>query len=121
MTILDQFKGYEQEDLRIKYPELRISESDLTGNATKGMANGINGHSKSLETEVDAIVLGAGQSGICMASYLQASGISYVALERNKKVGDNWSLRYDCLKVRAVVFFLKTVFKQVLSDISNLI
>lgn len=105
MTILDQFKGHEQEDLRVKYPELSMDGLSLNGkangktNGTNGKTNGANGHSESSETKVDAIVIGAGQSGICTASYLQASGISYVVLERNKKVGDNWALRYDCLKV----------------------
>ena len=99
MTILEQFKGYEQDDLRLKYPELPMNGLNLNGNAMN--MNG-NEHSEGLETRVDAIVLGAGQSGLCMASYLQASGISYVALERNKKIGDNWALRYDCLKVRPI-------------------
>ncbi len=107
MTILEQFKGHEQEDLRSKYPETQIDELSLNGYAN-GMTNGTNGHSESFETKVDAIVIGAGQSGICTASYLQASGISYVLLERNEKVGDNWTMRYDCLKV-SLSFVSKSV------------
>ena len=90
MTILEQFKGYEQEDLRLKFPE------QPTGALTNGVSHAPDTET---ETKVDAIVLGAGQSGLCVASYLQASGVSYLALERNKQIGDNWALRYDCLKV----------------------
>lgn len=102
MTILEQFRGHEQKDLRLTYPEIQLNNLNLhedVNGTTNHAANGSNGHSESSDIRVDAIVVGAGQSGICTASYLQASGISYVGLERNKKIGDNWTLRYDCLKV----------------------
>ena len=97
MTILEQFKGHEQEDLRVKYPERLNDDSRHTANGLDENARGLD-----RKVEVEAIVLGAGQSGICTASYLQAIGISYLALERNPNVGDNWVFRYDHLKVRNV-------------------
>jgi len=47
------------------------------------------------EQEYFVVIVGAGQAGLSLAGRLQALGISYVLIERNKRIGDNWTSRYD--------------------------
>lgn len=65
----------------------------------------LNGFPKAVEPVVDGeqqhfdcVVVGAGQAGLSTAGRLQALGVSYVLIERNDRVGDNWLLRYDSVK-----------------------
>jgi hypothetical protein len=48
--------------------------------------------------ELGCVVVGAGQAGLAVAGTLKALGISYVAIDRNQRVGDNWLCRYDSVK-----------------------
>lgn len=50
---------------------------------------------KPTENDFECVVVGAGFGGLCLAGRLQAMNVSYVALERNPNVGDNWRNRYD--------------------------
>lgn len=43
-------------------------------------------------------IVGAGQAGLSLAGRLQALGISYVLIERNKRIGDNWTSRFDTVR-----------------------
>jgi putative flavoprotein involved in K+ transport len=53
-----------------------------------------------METErFDAVVIGAGQAGLTAGYYLQRAGRSFVILDGNERVGDNWRHRYDSLKL----------------------
>lgn len=45
----------------------------------------------------EAVIIGAGQSGLAAAYYLAKRGIDFVVLEANDRVGDNWRSRYDSL------------------------
>lgn len=36
--------------------------------------------------------------GIALAARLKALGIESIMAERNDSAGDNWALRYDCLR-----------------------
>ncbi|KAK6373275.1 hypothetical protein LTS17_008294 [Exophiala oligosperma] len=47
----------------------------------------------------DCVVVGGGQAGLSVAGRLQSQGISYVVLEKNAHVGDNWKLRYQSTKL----------------------
>ncbi|KAF2429003.1 FAD/NAD(P)-binding domain-containing protein [Tothia fuscella] len=51
------------------------------------------------QTIHDCVIVGAGMSGLCTAGYLKAVGINAVILERNKRVGQNWTDRYDSVKI----------------------
>ncbi|KAL1970059.1 hypothetical protein VTN77DRAFT_6464 [Rasamsonia byssochlamydoides] len=51
------------------------------------------------EKHFDCVVVGAGQAGLSTAGRLQALGLSYILIERNDEVGDNWLLRYDSVKL----------------------
>jgi hypothetical protein len=50
------------------------------------------------ETHFDCVVVGGGQAGLSIGSRLQALGLSYVILDKNKEVGDSWKTRYDSTK-----------------------
>ena len=48
--------------------------------------------------EVDAVVVGAGQAGLCMSHYLTRHGVRHLVLER-ARVGERWrSERWDSLR-----------------------
>jgi hypothetical protein len=51
------------------------------------------------DTIQDCVVVGAGMSGLCTAGYLKAAGINAVIVERNAAVGQNWTDRYDSVKI----------------------
>ncbi|CAI7648612.1 unnamed protein product [Penicillium pancosmium] len=54
------------------------------------------GVSESLETEV--FIIGGGNAAVTLSARLKALGVESVMAERTREVGDNWALRYDCLK-----------------------
>lgn len=43
------------------------------------------------------LIIGAGQSGLDVAARLSVKNISYLLVEKNERVGDNWRNRYDSL------------------------
>jgi hypothetical protein len=43
------------------------------------------------------IIVGAGQSGLCLAARLKCLDVSTLVVERNERVGDNWRKRYNAL------------------------
>ena len=47
----------------------------------------------------DAIIIGAGQSGLAAAFHLAQHGTDFVVLERAAQVGDTWRERYDSLRL----------------------
>jgi hypothetical protein len=50
------------------------------------------------EPNFECAVIGAGQAGLSVAGRLAALGVSYVVIEKNKAIGDNWRLRYQSMK-----------------------
>jgi cation diffusion facilitator CzcD-associated flavoprotein CzcO len=50
-------------------------------------------------TVQDCVVVGAGMSGLCTAGYLKAAGINAVIVERNESIGQNWTDRYESVKI----------------------
>jgi cation diffusion facilitator CzcD-associated flavoprotein CzcO len=51
----------------------------------------------------DCVVVGAGMAGLCVAGYLKALGTNAVILERNIRVGQNWTDRELFLVIRILV------------------
>lgn len=62
----------------------------------------LDGHA-TLETDV--FIVGAGNAAVALAARLKALGVGSIMVDRNACVGDNWALRYDCMK-----FHLPTAF-----------
>lgn len=48
---------------------------------------------------VHTVIIGAGQAGLAVAYHLAQSGVRFVVLEANKRVGDNWRKRWDSLRL----------------------
>lgn len=72
------------------------SEYGSNGTKNASRANSIEG----LAEIYDCVIVGAGQAGLSSAGRLQALGISsYIILERNAEIGDNWMNRYDSTKL----------------------
>ncbi len=49
--------------------------------------------------DVDTVVIGAGQCGLSTGYYLAKQSRSFVILDENERVGDNWRRRYDSLRL----------------------
>lgn len=91
------------------YIQAKKASSQPVNGQTNGHTNGhANGHSNGNAAKsnshrddevrkVDAIVVGAGQAGLCTAGYLKALELDTVVVERNKEIGDNWTNRYESL------------------------
>ncbi len=47
----------------------------------------------------DTVVIGAGQAGLSVGYHLRRTGRSFVILDGNARVGDNWRQRYDSLRL----------------------
>jgi putative flavoprotein involved in K+ transport len=47
----------------------------------------------------DTVVIGGGQAGLSAGSHLRRARRSFVILERNARIGDNWRQRYDSLRL----------------------
>ncbi|KAF9522145.1 hypothetical protein CPB83DRAFT_864900 [Crepidotus variabilis] len=51
------------------------------------------------------LIIGGGQSGLDVAARLKALGVDALIVEKNKRIGDNWRLRYDALCLHDTVWF----------------
>ncbi|KAK8040052.1 hypothetical protein PG993_008463 [Apiospora rasikravindrae] len=55
--------------------------------------------------EMEALIIGGGNSAVATAARLKALGVESVMVERNARPGDNWALRYDCLAFHVMTAF----------------
>ncbi|KAK3306767.1 uncharacterized protein B0T15DRAFT_492292 [Chaetomium strumarium] len=46
----------------------------------------------------DVFIIGGGNAAVALAARLKAMGVESVMAERNPQPGDNWALRYECLR-----------------------
>lgn len=50
-------------------------------------------------TDIDTVVIGAGQAGLATGYHLQRRGIPFVILDAAARVGDNWRRQWDSLRL----------------------
>jgi putative flavoprotein involved in K+ transport len=50
-------------------------------------------------TDIDTVIIGAGQAGLSTGYHLQRRGIPFVILDANTRLGDNWRRQWDSLKL----------------------
>ncbi|KNG89349.1 monooxygenase [Aspergillus nomiae NRRL 13137] len=48
--------------------------------------------------DTDVFIIGGGNAAVTLAARLKALGVDSVMAERNPRPGDNWALRYDCMR-----------------------
>ena len=48
---------------------------------------------------LSVLIIGAGQSGLTIASYLKEAGIPFLLVDQSKRIGDSWRNRYDSLSL----------------------
>ncbi|KAH8646369.1 hypothetical protein BGZ60DRAFT_465011 [Tricladium varicosporioides] len=67
----------------------------------------------------DVLIIGGGNAGILLAARLKALSVDYLVIDENTNVGDNWSLRYDCLRFHVGKSFCETPYLQYPGSTSN--
>ena len=50
-------------------------------------------------SEIDTVVIGAGQAGLATGYHLARLGLPFVILEADDRVGECWHKRFDCLRL----------------------
>jgi putative flavoprotein involved in K+ transport len=50
-----------------------------------------------LTTDIDTVIIGAGQAGLATGHHLQRRGIPFVILDASARIGDNWRRQWDSL------------------------
>ncbi|EGP90141.1 unnamed protein product [Zymoseptoria tritici ST99CH_3D1] len=65
---------------------------------------------------LDVLIIGGGQSGLSTAAYCKSLGLRYIVLEKNARVGDNWTTRYDSAKLHTVKRFNHLPFGPTYTD-----
>lgn len=113
-TVLEQLKGCEDVD------KLAPVLNELgEHNDSRDLPNGVNGvasNSLPRAKHFDCVVVGAGQSGLGSAGRLQALGVSYLAIDKNEQVGDNWLNRYDSARLHTIREYSHLPFDRTFSD-----
>ena len=64
----------------------------------------------SLPSEVDVLIVGAGQSGLNLGARLQSLGLSVLIVEKTERVGDSWRHRYRTLVTHDPVQYTHMAF-----------
>jgi putative flavoprotein involved in K+ transport len=52
-----------------------------------------------LPRRIDSVVIGAGQAGLTMSSYLRQAGREHIILERSHRLGGGWQDRWDAFRL----------------------
>lgn len=102
-TLLEELKGVEKGNP----DEMSVTSQSIP------MSNPTRSDSGLDQDYFDCLIVGAGMSGLCAASRLQALDVSYVAVDRNEKVGENWSSRYDSAKLHLSKSYSEMPFQRI--------
>ena len=82
------------------FPVHLMEEGSAFLHLTAGSASGTEPDRKPLAVErVDVIVIGAGQAGLSVGYHLQKSGVAFLILNADERVGDTWRHRWDSLRL----------------------
>lgn len=95
LTALQELAGYEEESLRLLREEPPF-ERDWHG------PNWLDKREQERRydnRDPDVLIVGGGHAGLSAAASLKALGLDALVVDRMKRVGDNWRLRYHALKL----------------------
>ncbi|KUJ18522.1 FAD/NAD(P)-binding domain-containing protein [Mollisia scopiformis] len=67
----------------------------------------------------DVLIIGGGNAGVILAARLKALGVDYLIIDQNENVGDNWTLRYDCLRFHVGKSFCELPYLPYPKDATN--
>lgn len=100
-TVLEQLEGCDDVDKLQSVHEVSDGRDVPNGhtNGVNGAHATTNGSTHDSPTHFDCVIVGAGQAGLSTAGRLQALGISYLVLDKNAQIGDNWMTRYDSARL----------------------
>ena len=75
--------------------------------------------SKDASFETDVLIIGAGNSGLCLGARLKDQGVDYMVIDKNSRHGDNWRLRYDGMRFHLHTNVVQTPYIRELVDVES--
>jgi cation diffusion facilitator CzcD-associated flavoprotein CzcO len=93
LTALEELKGFE-EQLGVSRPRGNAYSRDFRGPNWLDLRNAANAYA---EREPTVLVVGGGQSGLCIAARLKQLNVDTLIVDRMQRIGDNWRKRYHAL------------------------
>jgi putative flavoprotein involved in K+ transport len=93
LTELGELKGFE-EQLGVERPRGNAYSRDFRGPNWLDLRKASAGYA---DRDPTVLVIGGGQSGLCIAARLKQLNVDTLIVDREKRIGDNWRKRYHAL------------------------
>jgi putative flavoprotein involved in K+ transport len=93
LTALEELKGFE-EQLGAARPRGNAYSRDFRGPNWLDLRKASNDYA---DREPTVLVIGGGQSGLCIAARLKQLNVDTLIVDRMQRIGDNWRKRYHAL------------------------
>ena len=93
LTELGELKGFE-EQLGAQRPRGSAYSRDFRGPNWLDLREASRGYA---DRDPTVLVIGGGQSGLCIAARLKQLNVDTLIVDREKRIGDNWRKRYHAL------------------------
>jgi thioredoxin reductase len=93
LTALEELKGFE-EQLGTNRPRGNAYSRDFRGPNWLDLRKASNTYA---DRDPTVLVIGGGQSGLCIAARLKQLNVDTLIVDRMQRVGDNWRKRYHAL------------------------
>ncbi|MBA7485194.1 Ferredoxin--NADP reductase [subsurface metagenome] len=93
LTALEELKGFE-EQLGAARPRGNAYSRDFRGPNWLDLRKASNDYA---DRDPTVLVIGGGQSGLCIAARLKQLGVDTLIVDRMQRIGDNWRKRYHAL------------------------
>ena len=93
LTALEELKGFE-EQLGVARPRGSAYSRDFRGPNWLDLRKASAGYA---DRDPTVLVIGGGQSGLCIAARLKQLNVDTLIVDREKRIGDNWRNRYHAL------------------------
>lgn len=94
-TALEEIRGHEEETLRLARED-PVFERNFHG---PNWLDRRTERAKFLDREPAVLVVGAGHAGLSVAARLGQLDVDTLVVDREKRAGDNWRLRYHALRL----------------------
>ena len=94
-TALEEIRGHEEERLRLARED-PVFEREFHG---PNWLDRRNERQKFLDREPTVLVVGGGHAGLSVAARLGQLDVDTLVVDRMKRAGDNWRLRYHALRL----------------------